>query len=829
MQDIFNINIGDVVFQNWIVTKRIGSGASGIVYEVKKTDGFIENTSVLKVIYIPQDEYVKRQLAMEGMQPEEVTSYIRNIVDTLVEEIKIMVSFKEFPYIVRCEDHDLYRSDDESKWCILIRMEKLISLPEYQINHDLTEQNILKLAVNMTKTLGLFAQNGGIIHRDIKPQNIFVSPYGDYKLGDFGIARICDATVTTLSRKGTEEYMAPEVYWNERYDASVDIYSLGLVLYQALNHNRLPFLPLTGSYTAMDRHQAFIKRIRGKSELPSPVDASPSFARIILKMCAYDPDDRYKTAPELLDDLLKVVPSETILRHDDHLHERGKTASNDFSPTVALFTARNKHTTTENLGSKPQNSINNYDIKSEQGNSSDNIRHYNTVHNKSVPEYGVPIKQDQISDEPVLENSDTKQKKTLQDTIPNALQNEAKAVQQDKRENVRTIDRPAKKRNWKKVSIYIVNIVIIAAAIMVPFFKNRFGNTYTLTVKGASGSGLYHKGKKIELHAGEDSAFTQWTVDSGSLEISDDELLQKDLVFSMPAEDITISMHGRSVEELYALGKDFYSHEQYGSSLDYFCQAAALGSANGAFYAGSIYHRGLNGRKDFTLAHKYYNKAVENGSDKAAEMLGIMYLYGLGVTCNVEKALEYFLKAADLGDTKMLYCVGYMYDMGNFVPQNQEKANEYYAAARRKESSQTEKVYRELPMETEGVTEQAEWDPADNASEFAGYYKSLEESLLSMLNSVSSMNDEDLDAIVNGGGPLQASIAKNWIEAREQLGQFSECREQKTAEFGEFIVVTADCVYVSDSSEERLAEVIAIYNLKEGGEIYPPVWIISDN
>ena len=89
-----------------------------------------------------------------------------------------------------------------------------------------------------------YCQCQNIIHRDIKPENIFVSRFGEFKLGDFGIARELERTMSGLSKKGTYSYMAPEMYKGEAYDSRVDIYSLGIVLYKLRNHNRLPFISL---------------------------------------------------------------------------------------------------------------------------------------------------------------------------------------------------------------------------------------------------------------------------------------------------------------------------------------------------------------------------------------------------------------------------------------------------------------------------------------------------------------------------------------------------------------------------------------------------------
>ena len=69
----------------------------------------------------------------------------------------------------------------------------------------------------------------------MKPENIFVSRFGDFKLGDFGIAREQAHTMSNMSKKGTYSYMAPEIYKGEKYDSSIDIYSLGIVLYKLMN------------------------------------------------------------------------------------------------------------------------------------------------------------------------------------------------------------------------------------------------------------------------------------------------------------------------------------------------------------------------------------------------------------------------------------------------------------------------------------------------------------------------------------------------------------------------------------------------------------------
>lgn len=146
-----------------------------------------------------------------------------------------------------------------------------------------------------------------IIHRDIKPENIFISDAGNFKLGDFGIARTVEKTTSGLSKKGTYTYMAPEVYKGEPYGPTVDLYSLGLVLYRLLNGNRTPFLPAAPApITYADRENALAKRFSGAS-LPPPANAQGWLSKIVLKACAYAPGKRYSQPEQMRQDLEAVL------------------------------------------------------------------------------------------------------------------------------------------------------------------------------------------------------------------------------------------------------------------------------------------------------------------------------------------------------------------------------------------------------------------------------------------------------------------------------------------------------------------------------------------
>ena len=208
--------------------------------------------------------------------------------------------------VVSYENHQVIEHKDGIGWDILIQMELLTPLNEYIRTTSVTRQDIIKLGIDMCKALEL-CQKFNIIHRDVKPENIFVSESGDFKLGDFGIARTVEKTSSGLSKKGTYTYMAPEVYKGENYDSTVDIYSLGVVLYRLLNENRTPFLPAyPAPITHSDRENALAKRFSG-APLPPPIHAEGRLAEIVLKACDYAPRQRYNVPLRMRQELEAIL------------------------------------------------------------------------------------------------------------------------------------------------------------------------------------------------------------------------------------------------------------------------------------------------------------------------------------------------------------------------------------------------------------------------------------------------------------------------------------------------------------------------------------------
>lgn len=293
------------VWPEWELIEKIGEGSFGKVYKAKRTERGRSFYSAIKIISIPASKGELDSVRAEMNNEQSTREYFRNLVEDCIQEIYTMEHFCGNSHVVSFEDFKVVEYLDEIGWDISIRMEYLTSFMDYCTGKELTEKEVIKLGCDLAMAL-IYCRKLNIIHRDVKPENIFVSRFGDFKLGDFGIAREQAHTMSNMSKKGTYSYMAPEIYKGEKYDSSIDIYSLGIVLYKLMNQNRLPFLSLDKQLiTYRDKETALARRMAGE-KMPAPVNASASFSHIILKACAYEPGKRYRKPEDMLRDLEKL-------------------------------------------------------------------------------------------------------------------------------------------------------------------------------------------------------------------------------------------------------------------------------------------------------------------------------------------------------------------------------------------------------------------------------------------------------------------------------------------------------------------------------------------
>ena len=306
------------VLGDWHIREKIGWGAKGtVVYRITKRDrdGIWEEVCALKAIPLIQ-EWGK----LDALSPERREEYYRAVRKRKAiarEEVKAMEKVRGESNIVTYIDSDAVEWETENAFgCdFLIRMEYLHDLRQLLDSDKVfSEPEIIRIGTDICHAIGE-CHRVDILHRDIKPENIFISDSGKYKLGDFGIARIMDACPDAWASTGigTPEYAAPE-QGSGKYDRRVDIYSLGLVLYELANGNRLPFAQ--SKYLNGDE----IQRRLSNEPLPPPSGVSQALGEVILKACAFDPADRYQSATEFLTALQAVSAAAGPETQDPDIH-----------------------------------------------------------------------------------------------------------------------------------------------------------------------------------------------------------------------------------------------------------------------------------------------------------------------------------------------------------------------------------------------------------------------------------------------------------------------------------------------------------------------------
>jgi len=231
-----------------------------------------------------------------------------------LNEIVMMNRLRNYQNIVRYLNFKVHPITGQEDQDILILMELLEPL-NFKLMMETSptlEPEIIKLGIDLCNALIVLNTNH-IIHRDIKPANIFYSKeLGCYKLGDFGIAKENQA-LSPSTQKGTALYASPETYFGVAEiapgDSRCDLYSLGIVMYQLANENRLPFMPQKP--TSTDFEEAVKRRLVKGEPLPDlPEYITSGLSQIIKRATAYKRENGYSDPQVMLSDLqsLTVAP-----------------------------------------------------------------------------------------------------------------------------------------------------------------------------------------------------------------------------------------------------------------------------------------------------------------------------------------------------------------------------------------------------------------------------------------------------------------------------------------------------------------------------------------
>lgn len=298
------------IFGAWYVDSKLAEGRSSKVFKVYKTVNGVTELLALKTVRFPaNDKELSR--VIESGRYKTVGEYLDALEEAVTDNMNKMLSLRTNKNIVRFDNFQIVK--ESSCFYVVMLMELLSPFSEKVRPEDITTEQAVKISCDLCSAAEGF-RNIGIIHHQIKPENIYVDSEGNFKLGDFGISNIAGRIRTEAS-----PYMAPEIYRESAYDTSSDIYSIGVLLYKLLNNNRLPFLPEYPLPVSLsDRELAFEKQMSG-AKLSAPAKADSEMAKIIFKSLAFVQSDRYF--------------SPTLMKTELERYAEGIFAANDISET----------------------------------------------------------------------------------------------------------------------------------------------------------------------------------------------------------------------------------------------------------------------------------------------------------------------------------------------------------------------------------------------------------------------------------------------------------------------------------------------------------------
>jgi eukaryotic-like serine/threonine-protein kinase len=267
------MSAGDVIAGRYELVELIGRGGMSTVW--KAEDRLLDRTVAIKVLH------------------EQLTSD-EEYVERFRREARAVAQLSH-PNIVTVID----RGEDEGRQYIVFEYvdgENLKQLVER--SGPLPVRDALLLALQMARALS-FAHDRGLVHRDVKPQNVLLNADGQAKMTDFGIARSVDVEGVTITGTvlGTSEYIAPEQARGQRVDALTDVYSLGVVLYELLTGG----VPFVGeNFVAI--------ALRHVNEPPPSVlerrpDCPPRVGMAVERAMSKQPGDRFASMAELCAEL----------------------------------------------------------------------------------------------------------------------------------------------------------------------------------------------------------------------------------------------------------------------------------------------------------------------------------------------------------------------------------------------------------------------------------------------------------------------------------------------------------------------------------------------
>ena len=287
------IRVNDVIGQRYKIISELGKGGMSDVYEAR-------------------DVIFRREVALKIIKYENAKR-----IDNLIRfqnEARFSAAFNH-PNIVKIYDYGEYNN---LPYIVTeyVKGQTLRDVLDYKRCFSLDESCSIMLQL-CDALIEVHSKN--IVHRDIKPQNVYYASDGEIKLGDFGISVLLGSGMNVNENKkvmGTAQYLAPELVYGEKATFQSDIYAMGITFFELLT-GRVPF-------DGKNPHDVAVMQV--EKEVPSPLTINPDLPKeveyIIFKAVNKNLDERYKSVNEMKKDILSLYKNKKIMRKRGSLFAR---------------------------------------------------------------------------------------------------------------------------------------------------------------------------------------------------------------------------------------------------------------------------------------------------------------------------------------------------------------------------------------------------------------------------------------------------------------------------------------------------------------------------
>lgn len=287
------IRVNDVIGQRYKIISELGKGGMSDVYEAR-------------------DVIFRREVALKIIKYENAKR-----IDNLIRfqnEARFSAAFNH-PNIVKIYDYGEYNN---LPYIVTeyVKGQTLRDVLDYKRCFSLNESCSIMLQL-CDALIEVHLKN--IVHRDIKPQNVYYASDGEIKLGDFGISVLLGSGMNVNENKkvmGTAQYLAPELVYGEKATFQSDIYAMGITFFELLT-GRVPF-------DGKNPHDVAVMQV--EKEVPSPLTINPDLPKeveyIIFKAVNKNLDERYKSVNDMKKDILSLYKNKKIMRKRGSLFAR---------------------------------------------------------------------------------------------------------------------------------------------------------------------------------------------------------------------------------------------------------------------------------------------------------------------------------------------------------------------------------------------------------------------------------------------------------------------------------------------------------------------------